>query len=112
MYSSAKATQNIRVTCVGYGDPTPVISWSRYSGSPLVNGSNSVRIHEVNKTVNGTEFGISILEICSLYENHTDQYTCVAENGVQGHGIADNSASFYLAVAPNIQSLNMLIFNW
>ena len=97
---------------MGYGDPTPVISWSRYSGSSLVNSSNSVIIHQVNKTVNGTEFGISVLEICSLQVNHTDQYTCVARNGVQGRGIADDSASFYLAVAPNIQGLNMLIFDW
>ena len=103
MYSSAKASQNVRITCVGYGDPTPAISWSRYSGSPLVNGSDSVRIHELNKTVNGTQFVISVLEICSLQVNHTDQYTCVAENGVPGRGIADSSASFYLAVTPNIQ---------
>ena len=112
LYSSVKASQNIRITCVGYGDPTPVISWSRYSGGPLVNGSDSVRIHELNKTVNGTEFAISVLEICSLHVNHTDQYTCVAKNGVQGRGIADDSASFYIFAAPNIQSLNMLIFNW
>ena len=92
---------------MGYGVPTPAISWSRYSGSTLVNGSDSVRIHELNKTVNGTEFSISVLEICSLQVNHTDQYTCVAENGVAGRGIADKSATFYLAVTPNIQGFYM-----
>ena len=63
-------------------------------------------------TVNGTEFAISVLKICSLQVNHTDQYTYVAENGVAGHGIADKSATFYLAVTPNIQGLYMLIFDW
>ena len=42
-----------------------------------------------------------VLQGSTMFFTSTDQYTCVAENGVAICAIADKSATFYLAVTPN-----------
>ena len=101
-YSTAVAAQTVRLTCAAYGVPTPTISWSKASGNitAMMQDSNSgVRGYWQSVTVNGTEFAVSVLEICGVGSFHTDEYSCWADNGVSGVGIAASTAKFFLSIS-------------
>ena len=100
-YSTAVATQTVRMTCAAYGSPTPSIAWTKANGDLSILLSNSYAYTAYNQTltVNGTEFAISVLEICGVDATDTDEYSCIASNGVSGTGIANNVANFFLSVS-------------
>lgn len=101
-YSTAVAAQTVRLTCAAYGVPTPTIYWSKASGNitAMMQDSNSgVRGYWQPLTVNGTEFAVSVLEICDVGAIHTDEYSCWADNGVSGVGIAASVSKFFLSIS-------------
>ena len=101
-YSTAVAAQTVRLTCAAYGVPTPTIYWSKASGNitAMMQDSNSgVRGYFQSLTVNGTEFAVSVLEICDVGAIHTDEYSCWADNGVSGVGIAASVSKFFLSIS-------------
>ena len=101
-YSTAVAGQTVRLTCAAYGVPTPNIYWSKASGNitAMMQDSNSgVRGYWQTLTVNGTDFAVSVLEICGVGAVHTDEYSCWADNGVSGVGIAASTAKFFLSIS-------------
>ena len=103
-YSTAVATQTVRMTCAAYGSPTPSIVWTKANGDLSILLSNSYAYTAYNQTltVNGTEFAISVLEICGVDATDTDEYSCIASNGVSGTGIANNVANFFLSVSGGV----------
>ena len=83
--------------CAAYGVPAPTITWSKNTGSiaDMLQDTNSgVKAYWKTLTVNGTDFVVSVLEICGAAAMHTDEYSCWA-NIV---GIAASYAQFFLSV--------------
>lgn len=65
------------LTCVGVGETDVKISWS-FEGEPVVNSSQVV-VYEEDSTPEGRR---SILQICSLTESDSGDYTCVVSDGI------------------------------
>ena len=101
-YTTIPESQTVRMTCAAYGIPAPSISWSRGKGdlaSLIQDPESGVTVYSKTLTVNGTDFTVSILEICGVDpKSHTDQYSCMAANGVGGQGVAASQAAFFLSV--------------
>ena len=74
------------LTCVGYGEPTPEVTWIR-NGTELTNTSRvSIFVDEIEEQ--GVSFTVATLEICSLdAEEDSGTYYCQAsnENGTDTH---------------------------
>jgi len=67
------------LSCVGYGQPDVLISWS-FNGRTLVN-SSLVTIYE-DKFVQGAGiFNQSTLQLCSVGMSDAGAYTCTVSNG-------------------------------
>ena len=79
------------LTCVGFGNPTPYITWRR-GATELSNGSRTT-IYEELVTENGVRFVQSILEICSVGEADDGQYSCTV-----GNALGNASVNFELSV--------------
>ena len=77
----------LMLACVAYGEPTPLVGWSR-EGARLMNDSR-VTIYKNEVTEGGLSFNKSILEICSFETLDRGQYSCDASNQA-----ATASASF------------------
>ena len=106
-YTTAVATQTIRMTCGAYGIPTPNITWTRginQSNNLLSDSDYRYKIVDQEFTVDGVEFVLSILEICGVDVMDTDEYICTAWNGVTGIGITDSDAKFFLSVSGEVYS--------
>ena len=104
-YSKAAIGQTIRLTCAAYGNPTPSITWTRLSAdvaARLSNSSSGYKQYDQTTTVDGTEFIVSVLEICGVTVSETDEYICTADNGVSGEGIASADEKFFLSVPSDI----------
>ena len=100
-YSTASEGQTVRMTCAAYGVPVPTISWSRATedvAAKLADSSSGYKKYDKMVTVNGTDFKVSVLEICGVALSETDEFICSADNGVSGIGIASDEARFFLSV--------------
>ena len=75
----ALAGNTLLLSCVGYGLPSPELTWSK-DGAPLMNGSRT-NIYVTEIEVDGVPFVQSLLEICNLDAvNDTGTYNCTATN--------------------------------
>lgn len=60
--------------------------------------SISVNISVQTITAGGATMLVSVLELCNVDMTFTDAYSCAADNGVSGTGIAPSWATFNLTV--------------
>lgn len=105
MFATAKATQSVQFLCVSIGEPVPVITWSLFSSSASsLTTSDTIRIHAQTVSVSNTNYSVSVLELTSLSVGQSDQYNCIANNGVEGvHPLElPSHATFYLSVIPSV----------
>lgn len=92
-------SDTLQVVCVGYGIPVPAIRWS-ISGCSDISLLTGVKIYSDVVTVNNVSFQRSLLQLCDINQLGAMNYTCSAENGIVGTGIASISANFLLNVQP------------
>lgn len=100
-YSTASTGQTVRMTCAAYGIPTPSITWTRVTtdlAAKLADSNSGYKKYDQTVTVNGTVFAVSVLEICDVGITETDEFTCSADNGISGVGVASGEAKFFLSV--------------
>ena len=79
------------LTCVGFGEPTPSVTWS--TGGVQLSNNSRITIYEELVTENGVDFVQSILEICSAEEADGGQYSCTV-----GNALSNVSVNFELSV--------------
>ena len=79
------------LTCVGFGEPTPSVTWS--TGGVQLSNNSRITIYEELVTENGVDFVQSILEICSAEEADGGQYSCTV-----GNALGNASVNFELSV--------------
>ena len=101
--STVEAGSTTILTCVGFGNPTPYITWRRGT-TELSNGSRTT-IYEELVTENGVNFVQSILEICSVGEADDGQYSCTVSNA-----LGNASVNFELSVTAVGGKLDILIW--
>ena len=89
--STVEAGSITVLSCVGFGDPIPNVTWTR-GATELSNGSRTT-IYERLVTSNGVTFVQSILQICSVGETDIGQYSCTVDNAV-----GNTSVDFELSV--------------
>ena len=89
--STVEAGNTITLSCAGFGDPIPSITWSM-GRTQLINNSQTT-IYEELVTEVGENFVHSTLEICSIEEANGGVYTCTV-----GNAIGNTSYSFELSV--------------
>ena len=76
----------ISMACTAYGVPLPTsILW--YQGSTLLTNDSRVTIYTEELTENGSQFLLSILEICSLTDEDAGSYSCYVET-IEGNDTA------------------------
>ena len=86
-----EAGSTVLLTCVGFGDPVPSVTWST-QGVALSN-SSQVTIYEELGTEDGVDFVQSILAISNVEEPNGGHYTCTV-----GNTLGNASAKFELYV--------------
>lgn len=67
------------LTCVGSGQPDVEITWNN-DGKIVIN-SSLITIYEEDINQGGTQFKLSILQLCSLEIVDSGGYTCIISNG-------------------------------
>ena len=70
------------LTCIGYGKPSPSISWQR-NGENLTDSSLKFTVTETNVLIENIVFVKSVLLLCNVSELNSGDYTCTADNAVQ-----------------------------
>ena len=86
-----EAGSTVLLACVGFGDPSPSVTWST-QGVVLSNNSQ-ITIYEELETVDGVDFVQSILAICSVEEADEREYSCNVRNA-----LGNASVNFELSV--------------
>ena len=89
--STVEAGNTITLSCTGFGDPIPSITWSM--GRTQLSNNSQTTIYEELVTEVGENFVHSTLEICSIEEANGGVYTCTV-----GNRIGNTSYSFELSV--------------
>lgn len=78
------------------------MKWTTASGKNLnamsLDPSISVNISVQTIMAGGVTMLVSVMELCNVDMTFTDAYSCVADNGVSGTGIAPSWATFNLTV--------------
>ena len=114
--SRTLSSQPLRLTCVAYGIPTPMVTWTTTDGTrnftaeTIAGGASTdnVRIVSRNVTINGTVFLVSVLEVCATDTTYSKTYRCSADNGVSGDAIATSSAEFSVTVVTGLQNFKCM----
>ena len=75
-----EAGSTLILTCVGYGDPTVSVTWSR-ENVQLDNSSQTIIYEEVINE-SGLTLVQSVLVICSADETDNGQYSCTVANAL------------------------------
>ena len=91
----------IELTCIAYGSPIPTVTWSRPGCFDLNDTSEttSIRIYSEIVTYGNTSFRKSVMRICGIKTEDSNQYACTARNGISGMGLASPSVSFQMRVS-------------
>ena len=77
------AGDSVLLTCIAYGKPSPSISWQR-NGENLTDSSLKFRVTETNVLVEDIVFVKSVLLLCNVSELNSGDYSCTADNAIQG----------------------------
>ena len=67
-------------SCVGYGEPFATITWTRANGA-VVGNSSRFSVFERISTQGGITFKQSYIQLCSVFVEDSDAYTCTVSNG-------------------------------
>ena len=86
-----EAGTTVLLACVGFGDPTPSVTWNTQGA--LLSNSSQITIYEGLVTENGVDFVQSILAICSVEEANGGQYICTV-----GNTLGNVSVNFELSI--------------
>ena len=78
--TSVDVGDNVLLICVGYGQPSVSITWSR-NGQEIANGSN-VYVTEEDVELGGRVFRQSFLRLCGLQTCQSGIYNCSINNGI------------------------------
>lgn len=66
------------LACVGFGNPTPSVTWN--TQGVLLTSSSQITIYEELVTEDGVDFVPSLLAICNVEEANGEQYICTVGN--------------------------------
>ena len=99
-FSTVNSGQTVQMTCVAYGYPIPTVTWTDVSH----NLDLSDQVIQKTVTANGTEFLVSVLQLCDVTPDQTAEYSCSADNGLAGPAIASQSATSFLTVSKPLTS--------
>ena len=81
------AGNTILLTCIGYGDPLPSLSWERV-GNDAVQNDRRTTIFESMAVRNGDMFARSILQICQVTDGEdTGMFSCTSGNVLFNHTV-------------------------
>ena len=86
-----EAGSTVLLACVGFGDPSPSVTWN--TEDDCLGNSSRITAYEELVTENGINFVQSTLEICSVEEADEREYSCNARNA-----LGNASVSFELSV--------------
>ena len=89
--STVEAGSTVLLACVGFGDPSPSVTWS--TQGVVLSNSSQITIYEELETVDGVDFVQSILAICSVEKADEGDYTCSL-----GNALGNVSVNFELSV--------------
>ena len=92
---------NVELVCMAYGVPLPNITWSSPECDDLswnCNYTSAINVTDLVINYGGVQFRKSVLQFCSVQELDTNVYTCWADNGISGPGIAVYNRSIALTV--------------
>ena len=102
---SVDVNGTVQLVCVAYGIPMPTITWSRPGCTNISNTlvGTRVTIFSQSMQVENTSFYKSALQMCNVEAGDASSYTCTANNGINGNGIASSSFSSSIEVNPIIK---------
>ena len=66
--------------CVGYGQPSVGITWTKYG--QIISNSSLVSVYEEDLAQGGRVFKQSFLQLCSLQMENSGSYVCSVSNGL------------------------------
>ena len=78
--TSVDAGETAVLICVGFGQPSADITWSR--DGQVISNSSLVTIYEEDLAQGGRVFKQSFLQLCSLRMSDSGSYTCTVSNGL------------------------------
>ena len=89
-----EAGSTVVLTCVAYGVPPPLLTWSR-NGSSLSFNDSRVTIYSniITDSASGVIFARSIMKLCRSELADVGTYSCLTSNG-----IGDDSFTFEFSV--------------
>ena len=90
-----EAGSNVLLACVGFGDPSPSVTW--ITQGVVLSNNSQITIYEELETVDGVDFVQSVLAICNVEESNGGNYICTV-----GNTLGNASASFELSVTGGI----------
>lgn len=72
---------SVSLTCVGSGDPSAEISWTR--NGEILSNTSEIFIHEEDIIQEDRTLTQSYLQLCNVVVADAGSYTCVVSNGIR-----------------------------
>lgn len=94
---TVNVSDSIHMVCIAYGHPLPQLTWQSVGGNNELPAGATVS--STVKSVNDTQFVVSVFEICNLDINNIGRttYTCATSNNVTS-GLVTQTRSFSIYV--------------